>query len=85
MDVPEGEYLVFEHGPFDFETENSAVEQKMEQAMKDFDYEGLGCELDLTENRVFYFYHDCKRFWKYIRPISVTGLEPLTPTKQNFA
>ena len=85
MDVPEGEYLVFEHGPFDFETENSAVEQKMEQAMKDFDYEGSGCELDLTENRVFYFYHDCKRFWKYIRPISVTGLEPVTPTKQNFA
>ena len=24
MDVPEGEYLVFEHGPFCFETENGA-------------------------------------------------------------
>lgn len=46
MDVPEGEYLVFEHGPFDFETENVAVEQKIEQAMKDFDYAATGYELD---------------------------------------
>lgn len=46
MDVPEGEYIVFEHGPFDFQTENSAVEAKIEQAMKDFDYEKSGYELD---------------------------------------
>lgn len=69
MDVPEGEYLVFEHGPFDFETENVAVEQKIEQAMKDFDYAASGYELDTETGRVFYFYHDCKRFWKYVRPV----------------
>lgn len=69
MDVPEGEYLVFEHGPFDFETENVAVEQKIEQAMKDFDYAATGYELDTAPGRVFYFYHDCKRFWKYVRPV----------------
>lgn len=69
MDVPEGEYLVFEHGPFDFETENVAVEQKIEQAMKDFDYTATGYELDTAPGRVFYFYHDCKRFWKYVRPV----------------
>ena len=68
-DVPEGEYVVFEHGPFDFEKENSAVEAKIEKAMKDFDYAANGCELDTAQGRVFYFYHDCKRFWKYIRPI----------------
>lgn len=68
-DVPEGEYIVFEHGPFDFEKENSAVEAKIEKAMKDFDYAANGCELDTAQGRVFYFYHDCKRFWKYIRPI----------------
>ena len=61
MDVPEGEYIVFEHGPFDFQTENSAVEAKIEQAMKDFDYEKSGYELDKTQGRVFYFYHDCRR------------------------
>lgn len=72
MDVPEGEYIVFEHGPFDFQTENSAVEAKIEQAMKDFDYEKSGYELDKTQGRVFYFYHDCRRYWKYIRPVRKT-------------
>ena len=69
MDVPEGEYLVFEHGPFDFETENAAVEAKLEAAMKAFDYQASGYELDPTQGRVFYFYHDCKRYWKYVRPV----------------
>lgn len=69
MEVPEGDYIVFEHGPFDFETENSAVEEAMEQAMREFDYSASGYHLDLTPGRVFYFYHDCKRFWKYIRPV----------------
>lgn len=73
MDVPEGEYIVFEHGPFDFQTENSAVEAKIEQAMKDFDYEKSGYELDKTQGRVFYFYHDCRRYWKYIRPVRKTA------------
>lgn len=69
MDVPEGEYIVFEHGPFDFETENAAVEARIEAAMKEFDYDSAGYCLDTTPGRVFYFYHDCRRFWKYIRPV----------------
>ena len=68
-DIDEGEYIVFEHGPFDFETENSAVEAKIEKAMKDFDYKSAGYELDTAEDRIFYFYHDQKRFWKYVRPV----------------
>lgn len=69
MDVPEGEYIVFEHGPFDFETENQTVEAEIEKAMKEFDYQKSGYELDTSQGRVFYFYHDCKRFWKYVRPV----------------
>lgn len=69
MDVPEGEYIVFEHGPFDFETESASVEAKIEKAMKEFDYEGSGYSLDLSQGRVFYFYHDCERFFKYVRPV----------------
>ena len=69
MDVPEGEYVVFEHGPFDFETENRAVEEKMEAAMKAMDYGKYGYQLDTAQGRVFYFYHDAKRFWKYVRPV----------------
>lgn len=69
MDVPEGEYIVFEHGPFDLEKENQAVEEKIERAMKEFDYSSNGYCLDTTPGRVFYFYHDCARFWKYVRPV----------------
>ncbi len=69
MDVPEGEYIVFEHGPFDFETESQSVEMKIEAAVKDFDYCADGYQLDMTPGRVFYFYHDCERFFKYVRPV----------------
>lgn len=69
MDVPEGEYIVFEHGAFDFESENQKVEAEIEKAMAEFDYESSGYELDTTQGRVFYFYHDCSRFWKYVRPV----------------
>ncbi len=69
MDVPEGEYIVFEHGPFDFQTQNCNVERKIEEAMKDFDYTASGYCLDTAQGRMFYFYHDPERFWKYIRPV----------------
>lgn len=69
MNVPKGEYIVFEHGPFDFETESVTVEAEIEKAMKEFDYSESGYQLDTTPDRVFYFYHDCKRFWKYVRPV----------------
>ena len=69
MDVPEGEYVVFEHGPFDYETENTQVETEIERAMKDFDYAAHGVKLDTAQGRVFYFYHDCTRFWKYVRSV----------------
>ena len=67
--IPEGEYIVFEHGPFDYETQNQAVEAKIEKAMKDFDYASSGYKLDTSPGRIFYFYHDCKRYWKYVRPV----------------
>lgn len=69
MDVPEAEYIVFEHGPFSYEKENQSVEEKIEAAMKQFDYADSGYCLDTTPGRVFYFYHDPERFWKYVRPV----------------
>ncbi len=68
-DIPEGEYIVFEHGPFDYEKENCGVEEKIEEAMKNFDYTAAGYCLDTTPGRVFYFYHDPERFWKFVRPV----------------
>jgi len=64
MDVPKGKYIVFEHGPFDFKTENANVEAKVETAIKVFNYNADGYQLDLTSGKVFYFYHDCERFFK---------------------
>lgn len=69
MDVPEAEYLVFEHGPFDYEQENRTVEAKMEQAMAAFDFEGTGYRYDEEPGRILYFYFNPDRFWKYVRPV----------------
>lgn len=68
-DIPEGEYIVFEHGPFDYEQECRTVEEKIEQAMAAFDYADAGCRLDMTPGRIIYLYFDPGRHFKYIRPI----------------
>lgn len=73
-DIPEADYIVFEHGPFDLEKENSMVEEKIEKAMRKFDFSASGYRLDTSPGRVFYFYHDCTRFWKYIRPVTKVNL-----------
>lgn len=69
LDVPEAEYIVFEHGPFDYEQENCSVGDKIEKAMADFDYESVGYCLDTSPGRIMYFYHYPERFWKFIRPV----------------
>lgn len=69
IDVPEAEYIVFEHGPFDYEQENRSVEVKIEKAMADFDFADTGYCFDASPGRMIYFYHDPTQFWKYIRPV----------------
>lgn len=69
IDVEEAEYIVFEHGPFDYEQENRSVEEKIEKAMAEFDFSATGYCLDTSPGRIVYFYHDPERFWKYVRPV----------------
>ena len=69
LEVPEAEYIVFEHGPFDYEPENCSVEEKMEAAMAAFDFADTGYCLDTSPGRIMYFYFDPQRFFKYIRPV----------------
>ena len=69
IDVPEGEYIVFEHGPFDYEQENCSVESKLIAAMNDFDYSDTDHCLDEASGRVYYFYHKPEQYWKYIKPV----------------
>ena len=68
-DIPEGEYIVFEHGPFDYEQENRTVEENIEQAMSSFDFSESGYCLDTTPGRIMYFYFDPGQYFKYIRPV----------------
>ena len=67
IDVPEAEYVVFEHGPFDYEQENRSVEEKIEAAMAAFDYSGTGYSFDATPGRITYFYFNPEQYFKYIR------------------
>lgn len=69
VDVPESEYIVFEHGPFNYEQENCSVEEKIEKAMAEFDYGEAGCCLDTSPGRVMYFFYDPEQYFKYIRPM----------------
>lgn len=69
LDVPEAEYVVFEHGPFDYEQECRSVEDKIEHAMAVFNYADAGYCADTTPGRIIYMYHSPERFFKYIRPV----------------
>ena len=67
--VPEGEYIVFEHGPFDSEQENAAVEERVERAMRAFDYGAAGFHIDTAPGRIMYFYYVPGQYFRYVRPI----------------
>lgn len=68
-DIPEAEYIVFEHGPFDYEQENRSVEERIENAMAAFDYADTGYCLDTSPGRLMYFYYNPEQYFKYIRPV----------------
>lgn len=69
IDVPEAEYIVFEHGAFDYEQENRSVEEKIEKAMATFDFAGTGYCFDTSPGRIIYLYYNPEQFFKYIRPV----------------
>lgn len=69
IDVPEDEYIVFEHGPFNYEQENKSVEKKIEKSMSTFDFAGTGYCFDTSPGRIIYLYYDPECFFKYVRPV----------------
>jgi hypothetical protein len=69
MEVPEAEYIVFEHGPFDYEQENHSVENKMADAITTFDFASTGYCFDTVSGRLTYLFHDPMQFWKYVMPV----------------
>jgi len=69
IDIPEAEYIVFEHGPFDYEQECRSVEEKIENAMATFDFADTGYCFDTSPGRIIYFYFNPERHFKYVRPV----------------
>ncbi len=69
IDVPGAEYVVFEHGAFNYEQENRSIEEKIEEAMSNFEFSDTDYSFDTSPGRMIYLYHDPERFFKYIRPV----------------
>lgn len=71
--IPEAEYLVFEHGPFDYEQENRSVEEIIEKAMAEFDFTDTGYCFDTSPGRIIYLSYNPEKCFKYIRPVVKAG------------
>ncbi|MFV0396380.1 MAG: helix-turn-helix transcriptional regulator [Coprobacillaceae bacterium] len=78
IDIPEAEYIVFEHAAFDYEQENKSVEEKIEKTMADFDFADTGYNFDTSPGRIIYMYHNPECFLKYVRPIQKISLDKLS-------
>jgi len=69
IDIPEMEYIVFEHGPFNYEEESETVDKKLAEAIKSFDFSETGYEPDNNQGRIGYFYFNPESFEKRIQPV----------------
>jgi AraC-like DNA-binding protein len=69
LDVKEGEYIVFEHGAFDYEQECETVDEKLQTTIAAFDYDGTDYLPDHAPGRVSYFYFDPEKYVKRILPV----------------
>lgn len=69
IDVPAADYIVFEHGAFDYEQESSTVGEKLQAAMDAFDYTGTDYQPDDTPGRLSYFYFDPEKWEKRLLPV----------------
>jgi AraC-like DNA-binding protein len=69
IDVPEAEYIVFEHGSFDYEQESDTVGEKLQTAIDGFDYGGTEYVTDDSDGRISYFYFDPEKYEKRVIPV----------------
>jgi AraC-like DNA-binding protein len=69
LDVPEAEYIVFEHGKFDFEQECDMVDEKLSAAIGAFDFGGTDYVTDDSVGRLSYFFFDPDRYEKRVQPV----------------
>jgi AraC family transcriptional regulator len=69
IDVPEADYIVFEHPAFDYEKSGATVVDKVHETAYGFDFSKTDYELQECKNRVGYFYHCPDKYIKIIRPV----------------
>ena len=69
IDIPEKEYIVFEHGSFDYEKETEIVGKKLEDAINAFDFSKTDYKLDISSGRIEYFIFVPESFEKIIKPV----------------
>ena len=69
LDVPEADYLAFEHGSFDYEQECETVYEKLQAAIEGFDYGVTDYSPDDEAGRVAYYFFDPEKFIKRVLPV----------------
>ncbi len=69
IDIPEMEYIVFEHGPFNYDGESETVGRKLQKAIDGFDFSKTNYKPDANPGRISYFYFDPESFEKRIQPV----------------
>jgi hypothetical protein len=69
IDIPEMEYIVFEHGPFNYEEESDTVGEKLQAAIDAFDFSKTEYAHDASAGRIAYFYFVPESFEKRIQPV----------------
>ena len=69
IDIPEMEYIVFEHGPFNYEEESETVGKKLEEAINSFDFSKTDYKPDTSPGRIAYFHFVPESFEKRIQPV----------------
>ena len=69
IDIPEMEYIVFEHGPFNYEEESDSVRKNLEEAKNTFDILKTEYKYDYSFGRISYFYFVPDSFIKLIQPV----------------
>jgi AraC-like DNA-binding protein len=69
IDIPEKEYIVFEHGPFNYDEESDTVGEKLQTAIDSFDFSKSDYKPDNAAGRIAYFYFIPESFEKRIQPV----------------
>jgi AraC-like DNA-binding protein len=72
LDVAEAEYIVFEHGSFDYEQESESVYDKLQAAIDSFSYDGSGYAPDESVGRLSYYFFDPDKYIKRVLPVKRT-------------